>query len=92
MKALSIKNGMPITTAALAIAGGFATALIQITTSSFTPKVGYTLSAKGECNIPVSCCDVPSAQICRSWYPDGPIAYGKNPQGQCIQTLWLCFF
>ena len=87
-----LKNGMPIAAAVLAIAGGFATASIQIASSTFVPKIGYTLNAQDECNIPASCCDVPSAQICRSWYPNGPIAYGKNPQGQCTQTLWLCFF
>jgi len=92
MKTLFLKDGMPIAAAILAIAGGFATASIQIASGTFTPKAGYTLNTQGECNIPVSCCDVPSAQICRSWYPNGPIAYGKNPQGQCVQTLWICFF
>ncbi|OMQ11505.1 hypothetical protein [[Flexibacter] sp. ATCC 35103] len=92
MKTLSFENEIPIAAAIFATAVAFATASIQIASSKFAPKTGYILSDQNECNIPISCCDVPSAQICRSWYPNGPIAFGKNPQGQCIQTLWLCYF
>jgi len=87
MKTLFLKNGMPIAAVIVAIAGAFATTSMQSASKILTPRVGYTLNAQGECNIAVACDDVPSQFICRLGAA-GPQAYGKNPQGQCVETLW----
>lgn len=88
MKTLFFKNGMPIATAVLAIAGAFATTSMQSSSKAFTPKVGYTLNASNECEIATQCNNMPSDEICRVSYPGGALAYDRNPQGNCPTTLW----
>lgn len=87
MKAIFFKNGMPVATAVLAIAGAFATTSMQNASNAFTIKAGYTLDAYGECNIAVACDDFPSPYICRLGF-GGPIAYGKTSWGSCTYSLW----
>lgn len=86
MKTLFFKNGIAAAAVVAAITGAFATTG-QSASKSFAPRVGFTLNAQGECNMAVACDDNPSLFICRVG-TSGPIAYGKNPQGQCVESLW----
>lgn len=86
MKIHFLKNGMPIVTAVLAIAGAFATTSMQSDSKGFASVVGYTLNAQGECNIAVACDDL-GLSFCRLG-TSGPIAYGKSPHGQCVEALY----
>ena len=96
MKTLFLKNGMPITTAVLAIAGAFATTSMQSTSKNLELKIGYTQNPQSmctedapECNpIAVTCSDVPKAQVCRISYPAGQFAFEKTPFNCCFTTLW----
>ena len=88
MKTLFLKDGMPVATAVLAIAGAFATTSMQSSSNSFAPKTGYVLDAYGECSIAVACSDVPSQFICKLGF-NGPIAFGRvELTGACTETLY----
>lgn len=86
MKTLFLKNGIPIVTAILAIIGAFATTSMQNSSKSFGTKVGYTINGKGECNIQVECNDL-GLSFCRLGKL-GPMACGKNVNGQCIEIFY----
>lgn len=89
MKTLFFKNGMPVLTAVLAIAGAFATTSMQSSSNTFGPKFGYILQANGDCsNITVMCSDVPKPQVCKFSYPNGEIAFELLPAGNCPNVLW----
>lgn len=88
MKMLFLKKGMPIATAVLAVIGAFATTSMQSAFKNFATTAGYNLSSEGECDISVECIDVVSNTVCRVVYPNGPMAFGKNRQGNCHNILW----
>jgi len=90
MKTSLFKNMLPIVAVFLAVSGAFASRVVNDNFKKIAPAVGYTLDAQGECNIAVACNDTPSMYICRLG-TSGPIAYGKNAQGRCIETLWRPF-
>jgi len=87
MKTLFLKNGMPIATAVLAIAGAFATTSMQSSSNTFGLKTGYVLEYNGECNIAITCSNIPSSYICRYGF-GGPMACDKNYYGNCVYALW----
>ena len=91
MKTLFLKNMLSIFTIVIAISGAFASSSIKKDIRSLAPAVGYTLDAQGECNIAVACSDIPSSFICRLGGATGPIAYGKDVHGRCVETLWRQF-
>lgn len=86
MKILFLKNGLPITTAVIAIIGAFATTSMQNSSKAFQTKVGYTVNEKGECNISVECSDL-GLSFCRLG-KSGPMACGRNVIGDCIEVLY----
>lgn len=91
MKTLIFKNRLPFLAVMLAVTGAFACSANRNGENRRAPAVGYTLDAQGECSIAVACNDTPSAFICRFGGSTGPIAYGKNAQGRCVETLWRPF-
>ncbi|SCY73929.1 hypothetical protein SAMN02927916_3118 [Flavobacterium anhuiense] len=91
MKRIILKKRLPLLAVVLAVTGAFACSAHRNSENRRAPAVGYTLDAQGECSIAVACNDTPSAFICRLGGSSGPIAYGKNPQGRCVETLWRPF-
>ncbi|MEL1254085.1 hypothetical protein AAEO57_09885 [Flavobacterium sp. DGU38] len=82
---------MPIAVIALGISGAFVTTSMQSASKANPPQIGYPLNAQGGCNenIPQSCDNTPKAFLCRvGGGTAGPQAFGKDAQGNCVQTLW----
>ncbi|WP_055096674.1 DUF6520 family protein [Flavobacterium aquidurense] len=88
MKMLFFKNGMPIATAVLAIALAFATSSMQSASKNYVNVAGFSLDSEGFCDISVECSDIVSQTMCRVTYPNGPMAFGKNFYGMCLNILW----
>lgn len=88
MKTLILKNMMPFAVAVLGISGAFVTTSMQSASKSAFPKIGYTLNAQSHCNVEVNCNTTPSQFVCRAGGTSGAQAYGKNPQGDCVEILY----
>ncbi|BFM45085.1 hypothetical protein NYQ10_15670 [Flavobacterium johnsoniae] len=91
MKRIILKNRLSILAVILAASSAFANSFKPQLEKRRGPAVGYTLNAQQQCDIAVACDDNPSPFICRLGGTTGPIAYGKNAQGQCVITLWRPF-
>lgn len=90
MKTLFLKNVMPIAVVALGISGAFLTTSMQNASKAAAPKLGYALNANGTCsNIAQNCDTTPKPFMCYiGGGTSGVQAYGKNPQGNCVEVLY----
>ncbi|KQX00760.1 hypothetical protein [Flavobacterium sp. Root420] len=89
MQNLLLKNILPISFSILGILGAIATKNTQkVFEKIAVPRIGYVINAQGHCtDIPVNCGDL-SPFICRLGITSGPIAYGKDNTGNCIEILY----
>ena len=81
---------MPFAVMALGISGAFVTTSMQNASKAAAPKIGYSLNANGSCsNIAQSCETTPKAFVCYiGGGTSGAQAFGKDAQGNCVQTLY----
>jgi hypothetical protein len=91
MKKLFLNNAMPFAVFAFGISGAFMTTSMQSTSKVNAPRIGYALNSNGSCNenISQSCDNTPKPFLCRiGGGTSGVQAFGKDAQGNCVETLW----